>query len=157
MNTNVDILLVEDSKEDMELTLYALRLGNFANNIFVVHDGDEALDFLFCRGAFAERSLAHPPKLVLLDLKLPKMGGLEVLKELKSDPQTKTIPVVIMTSSRQERDLCEAYGCAVNGYVQKPVDFEEFRTTVTTLGAYWLAVNQPPVNQRVQLAMKAKA
>ena len=148
MNLNPDILLVEDSQEDMELTLYALRVGNLADNIFVVRDGDEALDFLFCRGKFAQRGFDQPPRLVLLDLKLPKVGGLQVLKELKGDPRTKTIPVVILTSSREDRDVCESYGCAVNGYVQKPVDFDHFRATVTPLGAYWLAVNQPPLNRR---------
>ena len=147
MNSNVDILLVEDSREDIELTLYALRLGNFADNILVVRDGEEALDFLFGRGSYAQRSAERTPKLVLLDLKLPKVGGLQVLKELKSDPRTRTIPVVILTSSREERDVCEAYGSAVNGYIQKPVDFEQFRTAVTTLGAYWLAVNQAPANR----------
>jgi CheY-like chemotaxis protein len=148
MNTVQDILLVEDSQNDIDLALYALREENLANSIFVVRDGEKALDFLFCRGAFAERSFKHPPKLVLLDLKLPKVDGLQVLKQLKSDPRTKTIPVVIMTSSSEERDLVEGYNLGVNSYIQKPVDFDQFRTTVKTLGLYWLVVNQAPVAGR---------
>jgi two-component system, response regulator len=146
MSTNVDILLVEDSQDDVDLALHALRQGKLANSIFVVRDGEEALDFLFCRGGFSQRSFDRPPKVVLLDLKLPKVNGLEVLKQVKSDPRTRTIPVVIMTSSKEERDLIESYGSGVNSYIQKPVDFEQFRTTVKTLGMYWMVVNQPPVN-----------
>jgi DNA-binding response OmpR family regulator len=146
MNMIQDILLVEDSQNDIDLALYALREEKLANSIFVVRDGEEALDFLFCRGAFAERSFKYPPKLVLLDLKLPKLDGLQVLKELKSDARTKTIPVVIMTSSSEERDLVEGYNLGVNSYIQKPVDFDQFRTTVKTLGLYWLVVNQAPVS-----------
>ncbi len=111
----------------------------------VVRDGEEALDFLFCRGAFADRSFEHPPKLVLLDLKLPKVDGMEVLKQIKSDPRTKIIPVVIMTSSKEERDLVASYHLGANSYIQKPVDFEQFRETVKTVGLYWLVINQPPV------------
>jgi two-component system response regulator len=125
MNTVHDILLVEDSQNDIDLALYALREENLANNIFIVRDGKEALDFLFCRGSFAERCFNHPPKLVLLDLKLPRVDGLQVLKELKNDPRTKSIPVVIMTSSSEERDLVEGYNLGVNSYIQKPVDCEE--------------------------------
>jgi two-component system, response regulator len=147
MNTVHDILLVEDSQNDVDLALYALREEKLANNIFVVRDGREALDFLFCRGSFAERSFNHPPKLVLLDLKLPKVDGLQVLKELKNDSRTKSIPVVIMTSSSEERDLVEGYNLGVNSYIQKPVDFEQFRKTVKTLGLYWLVVNQSPVDR----------
>jgi len=146
MNASVDILLVEDSQDDIDLALHALRQGKLANSIFVVRDGEEALDFLFCRGAYAERSFDHPPKLVLLDLKMPKVDGLQVLKQVKGDPRTKAIPVVIMTSSREERDLIEGYKSGVNSFIQKPVDFDQFRTTVKTLGMYWLVVNQPPVN-----------
>ena len=146
MNSAVDILLVEDNQDDVDLALHALRHGKLANSIFVVRDGEEALDFLFCRGTFAERTLNHSPKLVLLDLKMPKIGGLEVLKEIKGDPRTKSIPVVIMTSSKEERDLIESYNSGVNSYIQKPVDFEQFRATVKTLGMYWLVVNQPPVH-----------
>jgi two-component system, response regulator len=145
MNTIQDILLVEDSQNDIDLALYALREEKLANSIFVVRDGKEALDFLFCRGAFGERSFNHPPKLVLLDLKLPKVDGLQVLKQLKDDNRTKTIPVVIMTSSGEERDLVESYNLGVNSYIQKPVDFDQFRKTVKTLGLYWLVVNQSPL------------
>jgi len=145
MNPVQDILLVEDSQNDIDLALYALREGDLANSIFVVRDGKEALDFLFCREAFSERSFNHPPKLVLLDLKLPKIDGLQVLRQLKSDPRTKTIPVVIMTSSSEERDLVESYSLGVNSYIQKPVDFDQFRATVKTLGLYWLVVNQTPM------------
>jgi CheY-like chemotaxis protein len=148
MNTIHDILLVEDSQNDIDLALYALREERLANDIFVVRDGKQALDFLFCRGAFGERSFNHPPKLVLLDLKLPKVDGLQVLKELKNDARTKTIPVVIMTSSNEDRDLVESYNLGVNSYIQKPVDFEQFRTTVKTLGMYWLVVNRSPVTDQ---------
>lgn len=140
-----DILLVEDNQNDIDLALYALREGDLANSIFVVRDGKEALDFLFCREAFSERSFNHPPRLVLLDLKLPKIEGLQVLKQLKSDPRTKTIPIVIMTSSNEERDLVESYSLGANSYIQKPVDFDQFREAVKTLGLYWLAVNRSPV------------
>src|SRR5580692_9750903 len=140
----LDILLVEDSQDDSDMVLHALKREKLANHIFVVRDGKEALDFLFCRGAFAERSFNHPPKLVLLDLKLPKVDGLQVLKELKNDARTKTIPVVIMTSSNEDRDLVESYNLGVNSYIQKPVDFDQFRKTVKTLGLYWLVVNQSP-------------
>jgi len=141
----MDILLVEDNQDDMDLALHALRRGKLANNIFVARDGEEALDFLFCRGAYAERSFDHPPKLVLLDLKLPKVNGMEVLKIVKSDPRTRTIPVVIMTSSKEERDLVASYNLGANSYIQKPVDFDQFRETVKMVGMYWLLTNQPPV------------
>jgi len=150
MNSSVDILLVEDNQDDIDLALHALRQGKLANSIFVVRDGEEALDFLFCRGAFSQRSFDFPPKLVLLDLKLPKVDGLQVLKEAKGDPRTKTIPIVIMTSSKEERDLVESYNSGVNSYIQKPVDFDQFRNTVKTLGMYWMVVNQPPVNHEVR-------
>lgn len=146
MNSDdLDILLVEDNQDDMDLAIHALRRGKLANRIVVVRDGEEALDFLFCRGAFSERSLDHPPKLVLLDLKLPKVNGMEVLKQVKSDPRTKVIPVVIMTSSKEERDLVASYHLGANSYIQKPVDFDQFRETVKTAGLYWLVINQPPI------------
>jgi two-component system response regulator len=139
----LDILLVEDNQDDMDLALHALKQGKLANNIVVARDGEEALDFLFCRGAFAQRLFEHPPKLVLLDLKLPKVDGMEVLKQVKSDPRTRTIPIVIMTSSKEERDLVAGYNLGANSYIQKPVDFDQFRETVKTIGLYWLVINQP--------------
>ena len=141
----IEILLVEDNQDDVELTLHALRKENLANHIHVVRDGEEALEFLFCSGAHAERSFDRPPKLVLLDLKLPKVDGMEVLKQLKADPRTRTIPVVILTSSKEERDLVNGYGLGANSYIQKPVDFEQFRNTVKSVGLYWLLINQAPV------------
>jgi CheY-like chemotaxis protein len=144
MNDGVDILLVEDNPADVELSLRALRAQNVSNPVHVVRDGEEALDFLFCRGAFGERSFDRPPKLVLLDLKLPKVDGMEVLRQLKADPRTKPIPVVILTSSREERDLVESYQLGVNSYIQKPVDFDQFREVVKQLGLYWMVVNVPP-------------
>jgi two-component system, response regulator len=146
----LDILLVEDNQDDMDLALHALKREKLANNIFVVRDGEEALDFLFCRGAFTQRSFDHPPKLVLLDLKLPKVDGMEVLRQAKSDPRTKAIPVVIMTSSKEERDLVAGYNLGANSYIQKPVDFDQFRETVKSVGLYWLIVNQPPIGEDFQ-------
>jgi CheY-like chemotaxis protein len=148
--SNVDILLVEDSQDDIDLALHALRSGKLADTISVVRDGEEALDFLFCRGLFSHRSFDRPPKLVLLDLKLPKIDGLQVLKAIRGDPRTQPIPVVIMTSSREERDLVESYRSGVNSYIQKPVEFGQFREAVNTLGLYWMVVNQPPVSQKVR-------
>jgi len=143
----LDILLVEDNQDDRDLALHALQRAKVANRIFVVSDGEEALDFLFCRGAYAERSFDHPPKLVLLDLKLPKVDGMEVLKQVKSDTRTRTIPIVIMTSSKEERDLASGYNLGANSYIQKPVDFDQFRETVKSVGLYWLVINQPPVGE----------
>jgi CheY-like chemotaxis protein len=146
MNSNeVDILLVDDSQEDVDLTLHALRAENLANSVFVARDGEEALDFLFCSGPHAERSFDRPPKLVLLDLKLPKVDGMQVLKKIKSDARTKTIPVVLLTSSREERDMMNGYSLGVNSYLQKPVDFSDFRKMVKLAGLYWLLTNRPPI------------
>ena len=139
-----EILLVEDNPDDVELAVHALRRENLANQIEVARDGEEALDFLFCRGRHANRSFDDPPRLVLLDLKLPKVDGLEVLKQVKSDPRTKAIPVVIVTSSREEMDLVNGYKLGVNAYIQKPVDFGQFQQMVKRLGLFWLVVNQPP-------------
>ncbi len=141
-----DILLVEDSTEDADLAVHALRREHLANHINIARDGEEALDFLFCRGAFASRSFDHPPKLVLLDLKLPKVDGIEVLKQIKGDPRTRLIPVVVMTSSKEERDLVRSYDLGANSYIQKPVDFDQFRETVKTVGLYWLVTNQRAAN-----------
>jgi two-component system, response regulator len=140
-----DILLVDDSQDDVDLTLHALRAENLANHVFIARDGEEALDFLFCSGPHSQRSFEHPPKLVLLDLKLPKVDGMQVLEQVKSDPRTRTIPVVLMTSSREERDMVSGYNLGVNSYLQKPVDFEQFRKMVKLLGMYWLVTNQPPI------------
>lgn len=141
----IEILLVEDNNDDVELTLHALRKENLANHIHVARDGEQALEFLFCNGAHADRSFERPPRLVLLDLKLPKVDGMEVLRKLKADPRTQTIPVVILTSSKEERDLVQGYGLGANSYIQKPVDFDQFRDTVKTVGFYWLLINQAPV------------
>ena len=140
----LQILLVEDNPKDVTLTLHALREENLANAVQVARDGEEALDFLFCRGEFAGRSFDRPPELVLLDLKLPKVNGLEVLRAVKGDPRTKAIPVVVLTSSREENDLVESYKLGVNAYIQKPVEFDAFRQAVKHLGLFWLVVNEPP-------------
>ncbi|MGH7831576.1 MAG: response regulator [Candidatus Binatia bacterium] len=135
----IEILLVEDNPNDVELALHALKKNNLTNRIEVARDGAEALDFIFGKGADSNR-----PKVILLDLKLPKVDGLEVLKRLKSDPQTQSIPVVMLTSSREERDIVQSYQLGVNSYIVKPVDFEQFTEAVRHLGLYWLLMNQPP-------------
>jgi len=140
----VDILLVEDNPQDAELTIRALKKHNLANRLIVVEHGAEALEFLFGRGKYAGRDTGHPPKVVLLDLKLPKVSGLEVLRALKQDERTRPIPVVIVTSSREDPDIKTAYALGANSYVVKPVDFDGFAEAVSKLGLYWLLVNQPP-------------
>lgn len=152
----VEILLVEDSQEDVDLTLHALRRENLANRILIVRDGEEALDFLFCRGTFADRSFEQPPKLVLLDLKLPKVHGTEVLRQAKAHPRTRITPVVILTSSKEERDLIRSYDLGANSYIQKPVDFDKFRETVKQLGLYWLITNQAPAGNGVKRVTELK-
>ena len=144
MSHEVEILLVEDSPEDAELTIRALRRNKLANEIQVAEDGAEALDFLFCCGAYADRTFSNPPKLVLLDLKLPKVSGLEVLKAIRADERTKAVPVVILTSSKEQRDLIDGYNLGVNAYAQKPVDFEQFSETIRQIGMFWMLVNQAP-------------
>ena len=140
----VDILLVEDNPQDAELTTRALKKNNLANRLFTVEDGAEALDFVFCRGKYATRDNGHSPKVVLLDLKLPKVSGLEVLRALKQAERTRAIPVVVVTSSREDPDIKTAYSLGANSYVVKPVDFDAFAEAVSSLGLYWLLVNQPP-------------
>jgi two-component system, response regulator len=139
-----DILLVEDNPQDAELTVRALRKKNLANRLVVVEDGAEALEFIFRRGIVASRARGTSPQVVLLDLKLPKVSGLEVLKTLKQDERTRSIPVVIITSSREDPDIKAAYALGANSYVVKPVDFDAFAEAVSSLGLYWLMVNQPP-------------
>lgn len=138
----VEILIVEDDPRDAELTLRALKKNNLANNVYVAEDGEEAMDFFFCRGKFMERNFQNPPKVVLLDLKLPKVSGLELLRQVKGDKRTSHIPIVIVTSSREEPDMKEAYELGVNSYVVKPVDFDKFVNAMSSLGLYWLLVNQ---------------
>lgn len=140
-----DVLLVEDNPNDAELTIRALKKQGFANEIFHVEDGEQALDFLFCRGEFSNRSGSQPVKVVLLDLKLPKVNGLEVLREVKADPVTSKIPVVILTSSREDPDISTAYELGANSYVVKPVDFDDFVKAVQNTGLFWLLVNEPPI------------
>src|ERR1035437_4790054 len=143
-DNHMEILLVEDNPKDLKLTLHALQSEKFGNQIEVARDGEEALDYIFCRGRFAGRNADIPPRLVLLDLKLPKVDGLEVLRVIKSDPHTKAIPVVILRSSKEERDMVEGYHLGANAYIHKPVDFNRFREIVKQLGMFWLVVNEPP-------------
>ena len=142
--SSIEILLVEDNPNDEELTLYALKKNNISNHIQVVRDGAEALEYLFCTGVYAHRQINDPPKVVLLDLKLPKVDGLEVLERIKADDRTRTIPVVMLTSSQEERDIVESYQLGVNSYIVKPVDFEQFIEAVRQLGLYWMLLNQTP-------------
>jgi two-component system response regulator len=140
----VELLIVEDNPQDLELTLRALRKANLANRIHVARDGVEALEFIFCEGAHAGRKITNGPKVVMLDLKLPKIDGLGVLKRVKADPRTKMIPVVMLTSSKEQSDVVESYKLGVNSYIVKPVNFERFAEAVRDLGLYWLLSNQPP-------------
>ncbi|HYW82503.1 MAG TPA: response regulator [Spirochaetia bacterium] len=144
LRDEIEILLVEDDPDDLELTLHSLNEEHICNRIQVARDGEEALDFLFCRGPYSRRDPDCHPKLVLLDLKLPKVDGLEVLEQIRGNPRTRAVPVVILTSSKQEEDMVQGYRLGVNSYIQKPVDFDQFRATIKRLGYYWLVVNQPP-------------
>ena len=139
----VEILLVEDNPNDEELTLKALKRNNFSNKVHVVRDGAEALDYIFAAGAYANRNIEDRPKIVLLDLKLPKVDGIEVLRRIKTDESTKVIPVVVLTSSNQDRDIIDSYRLGVNSYIVKPVDFDKFIKAVSDLGLYWLMLNKP--------------
>jgi len=145
METLGRILLVEDDQKDVELTLAALEEYNLANEVFVAADGEQALDYLYCRGKFMRRSRENPAVL-LLDLKLPKVNGLEVLQQIKSDENLKLIPVVVLTSSREEKDMVASYKLGVNAYVVKPVDFHEFVNAIKELGVFWAVINEPPPN-----------
>lgn len=141
---SVEILLVEDNPHDVELTLRVFNKNHLTNRIHVARDGAEALEYLFCTGAYAARNIEDRPKLVLLDLKLPKVDGLQVLQRLKGDPRTRALPVTVLTSSREERDLVESYRLGVNSYIVKPVNFDQFAETVRQIGLYWMLLNQPP-------------
>lgn len=140
----VEILLVEDNPNDVKLTMRALQKNNLANKVHVVIDGEEALDFIFARNKYSERDLLDVPKLILLDLKLPKVSGLEVLKEIKKDARTKMIPVAVLTSSREDSDIIKSYQLGVNSYIVKPVDFEKFVSAIADIGMYWLLLNEMP-------------
>ncbi|MGC3991417.1 MAG: response regulator [Chthoniobacteraceae bacterium] len=140
----MEILIVEDDPRDLELALRALQKANLANHIEVARDGEEALDYVFCEGLHAGRRIEDTPKVILLDLKLPKVDGIEVLQRIKADERTKSIPVVMLTSSKEQRDVVESYRLGVNSYIVKPVNFESFAAAVQQLGMYWLLLNQPP-------------
>ncbi len=147
MLNQVEVLLVEDNIHDAEMTIRALRKVNLANQLVHVKDGEEALDFIFARRKFTGRETMDQPKVILLDIKMPKVDGIEVLRQLKSQDASKNIPVVIMTSSKEEQDIIRSYQLGVNSYVVKPVDFEGFAKAVSELGLYWLLTNQPPLNK----------
>ncbi len=142
--TDVEILLIEDNPNDVELALRALKKNHLANRLHVVKDGAEALDFIFARGQYSGRSVEAGPKVILLDLKLPKIDGIDVLRAIRADDRTKSIPVVVLTTSSEERDIVETYRLGVNSYIVKPVNFEKFVDVVRELGFYWLVLNQPP-------------
>jgi CheY-like chemotaxis protein len=142
---NIEILLIEDNPNDVELTLHTLKKHHLANLIHVVRDGAEALDFLFCRGAYENRNPTNAPKVILLDIKLPKVDGLEVLRRIRGDERLRPLPVVVMTSSREERDIIESYKLGINSYIVKPLDFGEFCEVVHQVGCYWMMLNQPPI------------
>ncbi len=140
----VEILIVEDNQNDVEMAIRALKKNNLSNKIQVVEDGAEALDFIYKKGKYSERKCNKYPKIILLDLKLPKVDGLEVLREIKSNPQSKRIPVIVLTSSKEEKDMVESYQLGVNSYIVKPVDFNKFVDAVKNIGYYWLLLNQQP-------------
>lgn len=144
----VDILIVEDNPEDAELTIRALKKSNLANHIYIAENGEIALDFIFGRGEFADRDKAKHLKVIFLDLKLPKVGGLEVLKEVKSNEATKSLPIVVVTSSKEDPDIKAAYALGANSYIVKPVDFDSFTEAISQTGLYWLLINVPPKTNR---------
>jgi len=142
---SIDILLVEDNLDDAELTIRELRKNNMANNLFHVEDGEQAIDFIFAKGKFkGVREVSYPPKMVLLDIQMPKVNGIEVLKMMKSDEATKSIPVIILTSSKEHPDIQKCYALGANSYIVKPVNFDAFSSAIKNLGFYWLLLNQPP-------------
>lgn len=147
MNSELEILLVEDNPTDAELTIRALTKHHLANHLIHVADGQEALDFLFGTGPYAGRDVMQQPKVVLLDLKLPKVGGIEVLRQLRADERTRVVPVVVLTSSHEDRDVIETYNLGANSYIVKPVEFENFSQAVSNMGMYWLLLNEPPVRK----------
>jgi two-component system response regulator len=140
----VEILLVEDNPHDAEMTMRALRSNNLVNKLHWVKDGAEALDYMFCAGSYAQRDPGTTPKLIMLDIKMPKVDGIEVLRRLKADAATRSVPVVVMTSSNEERDVMESYRLGVNSYIVKPVEFEAFLATVAKIGLYWMLTNRAP-------------
>ncbi|MHB1105656.1 MAG: response regulator [Lutibacter sp.] len=144
MNHEIEILLIEDNMNDAELTIRALKKNNLANKLVHLKDGAEAIDFIFAKGNYSGRKVENVPKIILLDLKMPKVNGIEVLKKIKADERTKKIPVVILTSSNEDPDIQECYRLGVNSYVVKPVQFEQFVKAVSELGLYWMILNQPP-------------
>jgi two-component system response regulator len=150
MTSQVEVLLVEDNIHDAEMTIRSLKKVNLANNLVHVKDGEEALEFIFGQGKFASRDLVNAPKVILLDIKMPKVDGIEVLRRIKADESTRCIPVVIMTSSKEELDIISSYELGVNSYVVKPVDFEGFAKAVSELGLYWLITNQPPPSSNIK-------
>jgi two-component system response regulator len=141
----VEVLIVEDNDDDAMLAVRGLKKQNLANKLHRVYDGEEALNFIFGKGKYEGRPVNNTPKIVLLDLKMPKVDGLEVLKAIRADKRTKHIPVVIMTSSKEEKDIAESYNLGVNSYIVKPVDFQKFAEAIKDIGFYWLVLNQPPV------------
>lgn len=140
----LEILLVEDNRDHAELALHSFNRHRLANKVHVVYDGEEALDFMFAEGAYADRAAMSLPKLVLLDLKLPKLDGVDVLRRIRGDPRTRLVPVTVLTTSEEERDLVETYELGVNSYIVKPVDFKQFTDAIATVGMYWLILNRPP-------------
>ncbi len=140
----IEVLLVEDNETDAELTIRALKKKNLANNLVWVKDGEEALEFIFATGRYSHREIQDLPKLVLLDLRMPKVDGMEVIRSLKADDRTNKIPIVVLTSSKEDKDIVESYNLGVNSYVSKPVEFEEFTEAVSTLGLYWMLLNKSP-------------
>jgi len=141
---DIDILLVEDNPEDIELSIRALKKGGITSNIFVVNEGEDALDFIYCRNKFHHRKPEQTPKIILLDLKLPRISGIEVLRVIKEDQKKKMIPVIVLTSSSEEKDMMECYKLGVNSYIQKPIDFDKFISAINQIGSYWLFLNRIP-------------